>query len=122
MKAFSAGLETDISLTSEEIEKMENHSIKSILRFRGVGDNDEGIRKIPISITVKGNQKDYVKVKIFPEKTYFGKADRINFSIDSDYYRCLKKYGAAEGARFFTSTGKLNLYSENSPSEHHQKY
>ncbi len=114
MKAFSAGLETDINLTDEEIEKMGHHPIEGILKFRGVGDNDKGIRKIPISIKVNKNQRDDVEVKISPKKTYFGEAKKIIFSIDEEYYICLKRYKSAEGARFLSPVGKLNLYSKDS--------
>ncbi len=111
MKASSVGLETEIrKLSEEEIESLEEKSITGALKFYEV--NSDKTREIPFELKLNPSQKDFVKVEIKPQETYFGKADKIIFFINREYYKSLQKSGIAAGARFCTA-GKLILSSEN---------
>ena len=110
MKASSANLETDIYLTQEEIKKLEHSALDGNIAFREYEDNGAG-RKIPFRIIHDKLQNDFLNVKIIPQKTYFGDAEKIMFTINSEFYNNLSNYGEY-GARFLGS-GKLLIFAEN---------
>ena len=113
MKASSSGLEVWIMLSEKQINNLETIPIEGILKFREVttlGQRDSKERDIPIQLKYARNQIEGVEVDIIPDKTYFGKADKIVFNIDGEYYQDLKKYSQA--CCRFLWYGKLTIRSE----------
>ncbi len=112
MKAYACGLETRIKLSEEQILKLEKESISGILNFREPLSAEQKEILILFELKYDKFQREDVNVEVIPEKTYFGDADKIFFSINEDYYQELREAGKAEEARFFSGVGKLNLYLE----------
>ena len=112
MKNYACGLETSIRLREEQILKLEKENIRGILHFREPLAVKKNETPIPFELNVIFSQREDVKAKVIPEKTYFGNANKILFSINEEYYQELKEIGKAEGARFFFGVGKLNLYQK----------
>lgn len=106
MRARSCGLETSITLNVEEMRNIGKGGVEGMLVFREVLENTT--KEIPFSLNYCPNQREPAEVVIFPEETYFGNAEKLNFLINSEYYGWLLSSGRAEGARFLTN-GKLNL-------------
>ncbi len=114
MKASSVGLETYVKeLTKEQIEKLSREPIRGILKFREVMSREKN--EIPFELIYSKEQREHVKCKIFPNGDYFGRAKKLIFTINDDYYKSLLESGMAEGARFF-GAGKLYLYSKEKSS------
>lgn len=109
MKAISIGLETTIkNLNQENIKQMHNDSIRGILYFRDIKENRK--KKIPFELRVVINQKAYVDIQSFPEKAYFGNAEKIIFKINKDYYELLKEKGIADGGRLRLCSREIYCY------------
>jgi hypothetical protein len=109
MKAASVGLELDVFLNNEEVEKLKDNSLSGKFRFREVNTHIQ--KEIPLEIEYNKKQQKYLEVKIIPDRTYFGEAEKVIFTINEHlYYHLLENKSC--GDRFFGS-GKLFIFAEN---------
>jgi len=89
MKANSCGLEVDVEVNNEELLKLKTNKLEGILKY---WDREENKREIPITISnLDKEQREFVEVSQEPSDIYFGLAERINFSINEEFYEILNK-------------------------------
>lgn len=106
MKASSAGLEIEASISPEEVISLRTLEVQGILRFDDTMIPGGTIkRNIPISLRYNPELRSGISVNTSPEKCYFGKIDHCTFTLDYDRYQSLIQRGSC-GSRFFSS-GKI---------------
>lgn len=96
------GLEVEVLITPEELEKLEGEELRGVLKF---ADYHGSKKEMVISINYNGNQKEYLKEETIP-RGYFGDAKQIDFVINDEFYENLKEKREF-GSRFLNPTGKL---------------
>ena len=104
MKAYSVGLEVEISLSEVEVSLLRTRALEGILRFREV--NSEAIRDIPLKLNYVPGRAQLVSVNLTPEVIYFGLAEKIDITIQDYLYHLLTQGGSCVD-RFFGATGKV---------------
>jgi len=109
MRASSIGLETEVYLSQEEIKKIRVSALTGYINFREY--NDRTTRRIPFKLAYDFYQKEFLDVKIIPERVYLGDAKEITYTINDYLYTRLILTGSC-GDRFWNS-GKLLLIAEN---------
>lgn len=77
------------------------------MAFRDVRE-DCSKRDIYLEITYSKKQKELLEIDLTPEHTYFGKTDKIKFSINGQFYNEVKEYSSCE-TRFWYS-GKFEIH------------
>ena len=77
------------------------------MRFRGVGNESDTEKYIPIEIIYSKEQQRLLEENFIPENTYFDKVDKVIFSINEEFYKEVKEYGYC-GDRFATG-GKFEI-------------
>ena len=108
MKASSVGLEVFVEINSKELDKLKIKPLEGNIKFRdntGFPDRD-----IPFIIKFLCEQKELLFVETNPKNEYLGIANKIEFSINDDYYKELTENGIF-GNRYFTG-GKLIMKVE----------
>ncbi len=104
MKARAIRLETFVKLSPEEFLELEDNSLTGELK---VYDDPLPPRYVQIEIVYNSKQKKLLEVKLKPEMVSFCGAEEVKFTINRDYYNCVRKNGLSV-ERFFTS-GKLQI-------------
>ena len=103
MRATSACLEVYVEIDSWELERLESKPLLGTLNFRD--DITPLKNQIPIVIERVSGQRKFLEVEQEPTNIYFGEANKIKFTINSEYYDNLitnKSFGAR-----FSVGGKL---------------
>jgi len=91
MKAISAGLEFEISLSDLELRSLRNSPLEGNLRFREV--NEETTRDIPFRLSYILGRNEGVEVNSTTDRNYMGKAERIEIILQDYLYQCLVEDG-----------------------------
>lgn len=109
MRASSVGLETEVHLSPEEIKKLRVSALAGHTNFREC--DGKITRRIPFRLSYDFYQEKFSEVKIMPERTYFGEAEEITFTINDYLYTRLILTGSCIDR--FLGSGKLLLIAEN---------
>lgn len=105
MRATSACLDVYIEIDSGELKRLERNPLLGTLNFRD--DITPFKNQIPIVIERFSGQREFLVVEQEPDNVYFGRANKIRFMINSEYYDSLITYKDF-GARFSVG-GKLAI-------------
>lgn len=110
MKASSIGLEFWVKINQEELKQLETNELRGRLKFYEPRDSKS--RLIDFEIKYDSAQKEFIEIAQEP-KGYLGDADKINFSINRDFYESLIE-NSEFAVRFpLCSAGKLNIKVDN---------
>lgn len=104
MRASSIGVEVFVDLTEDELTQLKSNTLTG--KFTSRTHHSTTVRKIPFTLQQDSNQKEFLEVSKEPKEGYFGDSDKVNFSINGEFYRHLLEYNRME-ERFYGSAGKL---------------
>ena len=103
MKATSVGLEIEITLSEDEIFRLNYQKLETLLKFNWPDFSKK--RDIPLSLEyVPGVES--LEVSQIPPNGYFGEAKQIRVLLPDYQYTQLLSTGSC-GDRFYGATGKI---------------
>ncbi len=107
MKAASIGLEIELSLSLQEINRLSNEQLGGILKFY---EHNGTRRDIPFILNFSKEDKDSILVQSKPG-VYFGETDRFSITLYNHHYERLLEHKSC-GDRFLGSEGKVIIYQK----------
>lgn len=113
MKASSMGLEIEINLVQQELERLRFSDLSTYLNFNIEYVGRPIQRKIPFKLHYSRTNKDVIQVNQYPVKVYFGEAEQILITLFEPHYRELTELGSCVD-RFYGATGKVLILVQSS--------
>jgi len=109
MKAKSAGLEIQIELNDGEISDLRHKSLRGTLNFDDTMLPSGSMKRhIPLEIIYTIKDSDSIKVRQFPQGTYFGFSERVIVNIYNYHYKELMQTGTFEDV-FLHGGGRVTM-------------